>query len=321
MGWRSDSQSCCTRSVAGCAGFEPLDELNDRGLWHEPGLADLDRTKLTRIDQPVQGGPPNPKALRHGIQLVKPSCSGAHIYLDFVFQTKIRLLSRGRHESCTYRGEHAIIRIFFVSMTTNWSEDFATRIASAIKSAREAQVPKLSVAKLSERTGDLGFPMSRTVISDLELGRRRSIDVAELAILAAALEIPPVALLYPDLPDGRVEALPGFDISHIEAVQWFSGEKPLEKGVADFEAERRRDAGVERVRASRELDRLRHQLADAEWRNTSMEPGATLEQDSVIAELTEEHRARTERDVERLRADVERLTSKMRASGWTVTDD
>ena len=43
-------------------------------------------------------------------------------------------------------------------------------------------------------------------------------------VLAAALEVPPVELLFPDLPDGEVEALPGRVTTSWQAVQWFSGE-------------------------------------------------------------------------------------------------
>ena len=44
-------------------------------------------------------------------------------------------------------------------------------------------------------------------------------------VLAAALEVPPVELLFPDLPDGEVEALPGVSATAFQAAQWFSGER------------------------------------------------------------------------------------------------
>jgi hypothetical protein len=59
----------------------------------------------------------------------------------------------------------------------------------------------------------------------LESGRKRSLDIAELLILAAALGVPPVTLLFPDLPDGDVEVLPGEFVSSIAALLRFTGER------------------------------------------------------------------------------------------------
>ena len=54
--------------------------------------------------------------------------------------------------------------------------------------------------------------------------------VTDLVAIAAALEVPPITLLYPHLPDGAVEVLPGVESSSITATQWFSGEGPNPSG-------------------------------------------------------------------------------------------
>lgn len=54
--------------------------------------------------------------------------------------------------------------------------------------------------------------------------KKKSLDIAELVAIAAALEVPPIALLYPGLPDADVEVLPGQHVSSIVAVLRFSGE-------------------------------------------------------------------------------------------------
>lgn len=61
-------------------------------------------------------------------------------------------------------------------------------------------------------------------IANYESGRKKSLDIAELVAIAAALEVPPIALLYPGLPDADVEVLPGQHVSSIVAVLRFSGE-------------------------------------------------------------------------------------------------
>lgn len=68
------------------------------------------------------------------------------------------------------------------------------------------------------------MPISRSTITDLENKRRRFVSTAELCVLAWALKVPPIRLLYPDLPDGPVEIIPGKSVPSITAATWFSGE-------------------------------------------------------------------------------------------------
>jgi transcriptional regulator with XRE-family HTH domain len=71
--------------------------------------------------------------------------------------------------------------------------------------------------------------MSRTAVSELETGRRKSVSVHDLVILAAALGVPPLQLIYPEQPGGEVEYLPGVTVTSIAAAQHFSGEVPIVK--------------------------------------------------------------------------------------------
>ena len=105
-------------------------------------------------------------------------------------------------------------------MAQDWSEDFHRRTASAIKSARGSR----SAQWLADQTEQLGYPISRAAIANYESGRKKGLDVAELLVLAAALRLPPLALLFPQLPDGPVEVLPGLTTTCWDAAAWFSGE-------------------------------------------------------------------------------------------------
>ncbi|QCH22631.1 hypothetical protein [Mycobacteroides salmoniphilum] len=49
------------------------------------------------------------------------------------------------------------------------------------------------------------------MISDLETGRKQTLDISELLSLAAAHCVPPASLLFPD--DASVEVLPGKSVS------------------------------------------------------------------------------------------------------------
>ncbi|UCZ89865.1 helix-turn-helix domain-containing protein [Gordonia sp. WA4-43] len=117
---------------------------------------------------------------------------------------------------------------------TTWSEDLVSRVAGAIKRERERSTPKVTATQLAERTAALGLPISRSVISDLETGRKRSLDVGELIVLAAALRVPPMQLLYPDLPDKHVDIVPGYGTESAKAAAWFAGLTGLSRVPTDF---------------------------------------------------------------------------------------
>ncbi|MBF6142893.1 XRE family transcriptional regulator [Nocardia farcinica] len=108
-------------------------------------------------------------------------------------------------------------------MTTNWDAEVARRVGQAVRHLREAEQPKLSAAKLAQRTADSGYALTKAQISDLELGRKKTVTVPELLVLASALNVWPAWLLFPDLPDGKVEALPGHHVRSIDAADWLSG--------------------------------------------------------------------------------------------------
>ncbi|ORJ52569.1 hypothetical protein [Mycobacterium simiae] len=93
-------------------------------------------------------------------------------------------------------------------------------MAAAIKTGRASR----SAQWLADETERLGHPISRAAIANYESGRKKGLDVAELLVLAAALRIPPLAILFPEVPDGPVELLPGVQTTNWDAAAWFSGE-------------------------------------------------------------------------------------------------
>ncbi|KDQ02032.1 transcriptional regulator [Rhodococcus sp. NPDC060176] len=101
-----------------------------------------------------------------------------------------------------------------------WDLAQVDRIGSAIKAIRGEK----SAQWLSERTAELGHKISRSTITDIENKRRKYISTSEVCILAFALNVPPVRLLYPSIPDGLVEVVPGVTLDSFSAVQWFAGE-------------------------------------------------------------------------------------------------
>lgn|GEM_PF-1157062 len=102
-----------------------------------------------------------------------------------------------------------------------WAERYVGEVGRAMKDARGTK----SAAWLSERTEQLGCRVSRSVIAKLDSGHRGDVlSVVELCVIAAALEVPPVALLFPDLPDGEIEMPPRHHSASEDAMRWFCGE-------------------------------------------------------------------------------------------------
>ena len=115
-------------------------------------------------------------------------------------------------------------------MTTwrRWAEGLVRGVANAAKS-RRTQLG-LTAAELSDRTAS-GKPLSRAVVSDLETGRKKTLEVSELLTLAVALELSPLSLLYPNVLD-EVEVLPGVHVKGLEALGWFTGLGDAMPGVS-----------------------------------------------------------------------------------------
>ncbi|MGW8746508.1 helix-turn-helix domain-containing protein [Streptomyces sp. NPDC055794] len=109
----------------------------------------------------------------------------------------------------------------------DWMTRVGTTIAREIRRHRLAR--NMSAQQLSDACAKLGAPIPRTVISNIENGRRTNISVAEAIALARALQVPPVALVFPAGYEEEVEYLPGKKIDPVRAVKWFSGEMQIDE--------------------------------------------------------------------------------------------
>jgi transcriptional regulator with XRE-family HTH domain len=104
-------------------------------------------------------------------------------------------------------------------MADDWAKQMTDRIGETIRELREPQ----SVQWLEDRTDELGHRVSRSTVNELENKRRKSITLADVMVLAAALEVPVGHLIYP--PDGPiiVEALPDLLIPRADAIEFLGG--------------------------------------------------------------------------------------------------
>ncbi|MGI1849925.1 helix-turn-helix domain-containing protein [Rhodococcus ruber] len=201
-----------------------------------------------------------------------------------------------------------------------WQVELAGRIGAAVAQWRKKR--GLTAVELSEKTASLGYPVSRIAISKIEQGKRAGkMDLSELLVLARALAVPPVLLIYPDLKDGPVEVIPGQTISSFYALRWFTGEgvpNPYEDppipapGISNPTA-----AMIENREFNRTADRI--ELARVHWQQlwhlevvqhqaAKAEPGS--QEARKLAEVTEGYRE-----------SIARLEREMRDAGMVVDDE
>jgi hypothetical protein len=154
----------------------------------------------------------------------------------------------------------------------DWAEEHAHRVAQEVRRLRG----KRSTQWLSDRTAEVGHRVSRSVLADLENGRRRHITTAEVMVLAYALNTAPLALLYPAPYWDKIHVFPTptFEMPKIWAAQWFSGEvgagpdvpfdedgRYIQTSIVDEMNRRANLLALSRARKAVALDDLKHQKA------------------------------------------------------------
>jgi transcriptional regulator with XRE-family HTH domain len=113
-----------------------------------------------------------------------------------------------------------------VGPSARWQGSLARTVGREVLRHRHRR--NLSAAQLADRTTVLGMPMSRSVLAALEAGKRDSVAVAEVLVLAASLDIAPIELICPAGFDEQVELLPGQMMDPLQAARWVDGELALD---------------------------------------------------------------------------------------------
>ena len=114
-----------------------------------------------------------------------------------------------------------------------WPGAWSSQIGARLRTLRSAA--GMSAQKVSDRCTELGFPIPRSTIANIESGRKESLPIHEISVLAAALGVPPVALLFPmDAPD-PVQVLPGQWKDPFIGWLWFSEAELAIPGMSELE--------------------------------------------------------------------------------------
>jgi transcriptional regulator with XRE-family HTH domain len=88
---------------------------------------------------------------------------------------------------------------------------------------------RLSAEGLADAMREVGVPFDKTVIANLETGRRRFVTVQELLALAYVLDVAPTHLLVPTDGTGDevylVTPTYGSTVTHVR--HWIRGQQPI----------------------------------------------------------------------------------------------
>lgn len=142
---------------------------------------------------------------------------------------------------------------FMTSSTGNWPEELTKAVVEQIRRYRQER--GLSYQQLADRCTDLGYPTGRTTLANLEAHKRKSLTLHELIVLAAALEVPPVELMFPGIPDGEFQILPNKSQNAWDALKWFTGETKVPRAASQP------DEPEYHLTLMRELDLIPSQIA------------------------------------------------------------
>ena len=138
-----------------------------------------------------------------------------------------------------------------------WDQRTVAQIASEVRRLRNAE--GISAQALADRISEMGPGISRSVVADIENGRRNFVTITELMLLARALNTAPILLVYPGPYRDKTEFLPGAMATQMWALKWFSA------GLVGWGEESVSDDSVSHERDTYQTNVRRFRKAEAIW--------------------------------------------------------
>lgn len=178
-----------------------------------------------------------------------------------------------------------------------WGPRLVRVIAGEIRRHRESKRPKMSAQALADRCAELGWPIARSVLSNLESGYRETLTVPELMVIAQALGVTPLRLVVPLGQAETVEVMPFNPVNVTDAMRWIRGEG---SHIAGFEDD---DPVVSNFVA--------HAAEVSRW-SWAVDLAASIREDGMEGDA-ERHDA----DAERARLNLKNIRATLRDRGLT----
>ncbi|MEU5738570.1 helix-turn-helix transcriptional regulator [Streptomyces tendae] len=123
-----------------------------------------------------------------------------------------------------HRGEHGSRKTDDEDDVLEWVDQVMATVAAEVRRRRKEL--GWSAQDLADRCEEIGHPIPRNVIANMESGRRSNLPLVDVMVLAEALNTPPICLVYPVGYVDDVQRLPLQDsTSPLDALHWFTGEE------------------------------------------------------------------------------------------------
>ncbi|MFE3047685.1 helix-turn-helix domain-containing protein [Streptomyces albidoflavus] len=104
-----------------------------------------------------------------------------------------------------------------------WADQVMATVAAEVRRRRKEL--RWSAQDLADKCEEIGHPIPRNVIANMESGRRSNLPLVDVMVLAQALNTPPICLIYPVGYIDEVQRLPlQHPTSTLGALSWFTGE-------------------------------------------------------------------------------------------------
>ncbi|GES30979.1 helix-turn-helix transcriptional regulator [Streptomyces angustmyceticus] len=104
-----------------------------------------------------------------------------------------------------------------------WVDQVMATVAGEVR--RRRRELGWSAQDLADKCEEIGHPIPRNVIANMESGRRSNLPLVDVMVLAEALNTPPICLVYPVGYVDQVQRLPlQHPTSTLNALHWFTGE-------------------------------------------------------------------------------------------------
>ncbi|MEU5302131.1 helix-turn-helix domain-containing protein [Streptomyces noursei] len=145
-----------------------------------------------------------------------------------------------------------------------WADQVMATVAAEVRRRRKEL--GWSAQDLADKCEEIGYPIPRNVIANMESGRRAGLPLVDVIVLAKALNTPPICLIY---PVGYVEGVQQLPLEHptstLDALNWFTGEE-TELGAEDdmlryFRAHHAAERTFKAARQEEEYARYRAETA------------------------------------------------------------
>ncbi|MFD3823161.1 helix-turn-helix domain-containing protein [Streptomyces sp. NPDC058625] len=105
-----------------------------------------------------------------------------------------------------------------------WADQVMATVAAEVRRRRKEL--RMSAQDLADRCEEIGHPIPRNVIANMESGRRASLPLVDVLVLAEALHTYPICLLYPVGYVDQVQRLPLQDPEQTwDAMRWFTDDR------------------------------------------------------------------------------------------------